>query len=162
RRRAGPRRLIRGSSTTTRPPRAVTSRPGNSRRISVRKCATRSARYARPPDAGRAARVAPNSRRSLRLLGSTAMTFETLKTSREGGVLFVEIDAPPMNLMGPALVRDLVALIQQAEAEPALRALAFTSADPDYFIPHVDITRIAEYRQETVKLTGGEPSIGLL
>jgi enoyl-CoA hydratase/carnithine racemase len=42
-----------------------------------------------------------------------------------------------------------------------VKVLVFTSADPDYFIAHVDITQIKEYRQETVKLTG-EPSIGLL
>ena len=90
------------------------------------------------------------------------MAFETLNVQQDDGVLTVTIAAPPMNLLGPALVRDLVALIQHAEAESALRVLVFASADSDYFIPHVDITRIAEYRQETVKLTGGEPSIGLL
>ena len=37
-------------------------------------------------------------------------TFETLTASREGGVLFAEILAPPMNLLGPELVRDLVSL----------------------------------------------------
>src|SRR5262245_49097189 len=41
--------------------------------------------------------------------------FETLKVIREGGVLFVNIAAPPMNLLGPELVRDLVSLIQGAE-----------------------------------------------
>ena len=39
--------------------------------------------------------------------------------------------------------------------------LVFKSADPDYFIAHVDVTRITEYRQEAAKLTG-EASIGLL
>jgi enoyl-CoA hydratase/carnithine racemase len=39
--------------------------------------------------------------------------------------------------------------------------LVFKSADPDYFISHVDVTRIGEYREEAVKLTG-EPSIGIL
>jgi enoyl-CoA hydratase/carnithine racemase len=90
------------------------------------------------------------------------MNFETLKVDRAGVVLSVAISAPPMNLMGPALVRDLVALIQQAEADDTVQVLVFSSADPDYFISHVDILRISEYRQETVKLTGGEPSIGLL
>jgi len=33
------------------------------------------------------------------------MVFETLKVRREGGVLFADIAAPPMNLLGPALVR---------------------------------------------------------
>lgn len=43
------------------------------------------------------------------------MVFETLKVSEEGAVLFVEIAAPPMNVLGPELVRDLVSLIQRAE-----------------------------------------------
>jgi len=29
------------------------------------------------------------------------MVFETLRVSKEGAVLFAEIAAPPMNLMGP-------------------------------------------------------------
>jgi enoyl-CoA hydratase/carnithine racemase len=37
----------------------------------------------------------------------------------------------------------------------------FRSADPDYFIPHVDVTRINEYREEAARLTG-EASIALL
>jgi hypothetical protein len=45
------------------------------------------------------------------------MDFETLKVRKEGAVLFVEITAPPMNLYGPELVRDIVSLIQQAEAD---------------------------------------------
>ena len=89
------------------------------------------------------------------------VTLETLTIRREGAVLFVEIAAPPMNLLGPELVRDLVALIQRSEADDAVRVLVFTSADPDYFISHVDLTRIAEYRAEAAKLTG-EASIALL
>src|ERR687889_112711 len=66
-----------------------------------------------------------------------------------------------MNLLGPALVRDLVTLIQRAEADEASQVLVFKSADPDYFISHVDLTRIDEYRAEAAKLTG-EASIALL
>jgi enoyl-CoA hydratase/carnithine racemase len=76
-------------------------------------------------------------------------------------VLFAEIQAPPMNLLGPELVRDLVALIQDAEADASAQVLVFKSADPDYFIPHVDVTRIAEYRQRATKLVG-EPSLALV
>ncbi len=61
-------------------------------------------------------------------------------------MLFVEISAPPMNLLGPELVRDLVSLIQRAEADDGVKVLVFTSGDPDYFISHVDLTRVAEYR----------------
>ena len=88
-------------------------------------------------------------------------TFQTLNVRHESGVLFVEIAAPPMNLLGPELVRDLVSLIQHAEADEAISVLVFSSADPDYFISHVDLTRIAEYRAEAAKLTG-EASIALL
>jgi enoyl-CoA hydratase/carnithine racemase len=88
------------------------------------------------------------------------MIFDTLLVRREGAVLFVDIAAPPMNLLGPELVRDLVSLIQQAEADNAIRVLVFKSADPDYFISHVDVTRIKEYLEEAVRLTG-EASIAL-
>jgi len=64
-----------------------------------------------------------------------------------------------MNLEGPELVRDLVSLIQQAEADNTVQVLVFKSADPDYFISHVDVTRIKENREAAAKLTG-DPSIG--
>ena len=89
------------------------------------------------------------------------MKFETLIVQREDAVLFADIAAPPMNLLGPALVRDLVSFIQKAEADDAIKVLVFRSADADYFIPHVDVTRIKEYRDEAAKLVG-EASIGLL
>src|SRR5258708_39593694 len=89
------------------------------------------------------------------------MVFETLTVRKERAVLFAESAAPPMNLLGPELVRDLVSVIQRAEAAAAVQALVFKSADPYYFISHVDVTRIKEYREEAAKLTG-EASIGLL
>ena len=87
--------------------------------------------------------------------------FETLTVKSEGAVQFVDIAAPPMNLLGPELVRDLVSLIKGAEADDGVQVLVFKSANPDYFISHVDITRVSEYRNEAAKLVG-EPSIGLL
>jgi enoyl-CoA hydratase/carnithine racemase len=89
------------------------------------------------------------------------MSFEKLNLHQEGAVLFAEIAAPPMNLLGPELVRDLVSLIQEAEADDGIKVVVFKSADPDYFISHVDVTQIKEYRAEAAKLTG-EASIALL
>jgi hypothetical protein len=71
----------------------------------------------------------------------------------------VEIAAPPMNRLGPELIGDLVTLIIDAEVDQACEVLVFT--DPDYFISHVDVTRIKEYRAEVAKPIG-EPSIALL
>jgi enoyl-CoA hydratase/carnithine racemase len=88
-------------------------------------------------------------------------TFETLKTRAEGAVLFAEIAAPPMNLIGPELVRDLVSLIELLDRGELCHVVVFSSADPDFFIPHVDVTKVREYREAAAKLTG-EASIGLL
>jgi len=87
--------------------------------------------------------------------------FQTLGVRQEGAVWFVHISAPPMNLLGTELVRDLVSLIQRAESDDACHVLVFASADRDYFISHVDVTRIGEYRKEAEKLAG-EASLGLL
>jgi len=66
-----------------------------------------------------------------------------------------------MNLLGPELVRDLVTLIRKAEADESVRVLVFESANPEFFISHVDVTKISEYRAEAAKLVG-EPSLAML
>ena len=99
------------------------------------------------------------------------MVFETLTVREEGPVVFVEIAAPPMNLLTPGLVRDLVSLIQETEADEAVRVLVFTSADPDCFISHVDVTRISGFvlatdmqfaARESAIFSQFEPAFGVL
>ena len=85
----------------------------------------------------------------------------TISARNEGAVLFAEITAPPMNLLGPELVRDLVSLIQRAEADDSIQVVVFKSGDPDCFISHVDLAQDAEYRAEAAALTG-EKSIASL
>ena len=89
------------------------------------------------------------------------MKFETLGVTADGPVTYVELAAPPMNLLGPAMLRDLVAMLRQLEQDPRVQVLVFRSADPDYFIPHVDITRVPEYRDIAMQLDG-EPSLALV
>jgi enoyl-CoA hydratase/carnithine racemase len=89
------------------------------------------------------------------------MNLETIKVRHEGPVLFADIAAPPMNLLGTELVRDLVSLIQQAEADPALRVIVFASDDPQYFIAHADATSLGKNGEQAARLTG-EPSVGVL
>jgi enoyl-CoA hydratase/carnithine racemase len=107
------------------------------------------------------AQAGPQAREEELETAAAYVALETLIVCREGAVLFVEISAPPMNLLGPELVRDLVTLIQKAEADESVRVLVFKSANPDYFISHVDVTRISEYRAEAAKLVG-EASLALL
>jgi enoyl-CoA hydratase/carnithine racemase len=88
-----------------------------------------------------------------------SLVFEKLNVTKEGAVLFAAINAPPLNLEGPELIRDLVSLIQKAEADDTVRVIVFKSADSDYFISHVDVTWIKENREAAAKLDGN-PSIG--
>jgi enoyl-CoA hydratase/carnithine racemase len=79
------------------------------------------------------------------------------------GVLGVVIDAPPMNLIGPELVRDLVGLLGVPESGQETRVVVLESADPDYFVPHVDLTKVAEYTAEAAKAGGpDDASLGML
>jgi enoyl-CoA hydratase/carnithine racemase len=89
------------------------------------------------------------------------LPLQTFSVCKEEAVVFVQILAPPMNLMGPEMVSDLVSLIQYAESDEDIKVIVFKSADPDYFISHVDVTRVKENREQAARLTG-EPSIGLL
>ena len=87
--------------------------------------------------------------------------FETLRTRSEGRILFAEIDSAPMNLLGPAMVRDMVSLISLLDTGESYRVVVFSSANPQFFIPHVDVTQVQAYRSEAARLTG-EDSLGLL
>jgi hypothetical protein len=76
------------------------------------------------------------------------MNFGTIKVRQEEADLFAEFSAPPMNLLGPELARDLVSLIQQAEADHTFKILVFKSADRDWRVGWSD---------RTSSLHSGEP-----
>jgi enoyl-CoA hydratase/carnithine racemase len=90
--------------------------------------------------------------------------YRTLRVApSDRGVLGVVIDAPPMNLIGPELVRDLVSLLSALESGQETRVVVLESADPDYFVPHVDLTKVAEYTAEAAKAGGpDDASLGML
>ena len=52
----------------------------------------------------------------------------------------VTIDNPPVNVMGPEMVQEFQRLIDDIEADPALRVMVFDSAVEDYFLNHSDFT----------------------
>ena len=90
--------------------------------------------------------------------------YRTLRVaSSERGVLGVVIDAPPMNLIGPELVRDLVGLFGALGSEQETRVVVLESAHPEYFVPHVDLTKVVEYTAEAAKAGGpDDASLGML
>ena len=90
--------------------------------------------------------------------------YRTLRVALiDEGVLSVVIDAPPMNLIGPELVRDLVTLLSELKSDEDMRVMVLESADPEYFVPHVDLTKVAEYTAEAAKAGGpDDASLGML
>jgi len=86
----------------------------------------------------------------------TPMTYDfaTIKTRLDAGVLFASFDCAPINLIGPELVRDLVDLLDTLEYDADVNVVVFASADKEFFLPHVDISRVAEYTKEAGRIGG--------
>jgi enoyl-CoA hydratase/carnithine racemase len=89
--------------------------------------------------------------------------YDTIRAELRNGVLWATIDNPPINLIDDRFVADLIALLDDTDADGSARVVVFRSADPGFFIPHVDIKRIAEYT--AMAATSGGPddvSLGAL
>ncbi|MEU3461262.1 enoyl-CoA hydratase/isomerase family protein [Streptomyces sp. NPDC006733] len=90
-------------------------------------------------------------------------SYDTITTRLDGRVLYATFSAPPINLIGPEVVRDLVQLLDDLTQPGAARVVVFDSADRDFFFPHVDMTKVPEYTAEAAKGGGpGDASLGML
>lgn len=76
------------------------------------------------------------------------------------GVLWATFDNPPVNLIDERLVTDLVALLDATDTDGDVRVVVFRSADPDFFISHVDLKRIAQYTAAAA-MSGGPDDVSL-
>jgi enoyl-CoA hydratase/carnithine racemase len=54
-------------------------------------------------------------------------------------------DNPPLNLLDPEVATELRELINQMETSKELKVIVFDSADPDFYIGHVDLIRAGEF-----------------
>jgi enoyl-CoA hydratase/carnithine racemase len=69
-----------------------------------------------------------------------ASTKQIRVTRRSPGYWRVTIDNPPINVMGPQMVREFQELIDALEADEDVRVVVFDSAVDDYFLNHSDFT----------------------
>src|SRR6201981_305338 len=51
---------------------------------------------------------------------------------------------PPINMFVPSTIVELGALMTDLETDPAVKVIVFQSANPDFFIAHLDVARAAE------------------
>jgi enoyl-CoA hydratase/carnithine racemase len=61
-------------------------------------------------------------------------------TRRSPGYWRVTIDNPPINVMGPEMVREFKEIIDALETDEHVRVVIFDSAVDDYFLNHSDFT----------------------
>jgi enoyl-CoA hydratase/carnithine racemase len=85
------------------------------------------------------------------------LTADTLDIRIDSRVLYVTLNTPPLNLIGPEMVRDLVTLVQYLEASDDVSVVVFGSAKPQFFSAHVDMYRAAELSTELARLEPGAP-----
>ncbi len=51
---------------------------------------------------------------------------------------------PPINMFVPTTILELGALMTDLEADPSVKVVVFQSANPDFFIAHLDVAKAAE------------------
>src|SRR5271170_6008292 len=61
-------------------------------------------------------------------------------TRRSPAYWRVTIDNPPINVMGPEMVREFQGVMDALEADEQVRVVVFDSAVDDYFLNHSDFT----------------------
>ncbi len=83
-------------------------------------------------------------------------TYTTLRVEREAGVARVTIDNPPVNLLTIVVMTEVRALLAALKDDESVRVIVFDSANPEFFIAHVDMT-IGEHMAELQKLADTAP-----
>ena len=71
-----------------------------------------------------------------------AYDFSLLHTDAADGVLWVTVDAPPINVMTTDLARELAGLGREVLSDDAARVVVLQSANPEFFIAHFDVNAI--------------------
>jgi enoyl-CoA hydratase len=70
-------------------------------------------------------------------------SFEHLSLSRVGGVLTCTISNPPSHTLNAKGVMELLQLVEDVGADPTVRVLVFTGADPNIFIAHYEVGELS-------------------
>lgn len=74
-----------------------------------------------------------------------AYDFKLLDVAITQNIANITINNPPINILTSALYQELVALVEELQADSALTVVVFKSADPDFFIAHYDVANILQF-----------------
>jgi enoyl-CoA hydratase/carnithine racemase len=67
------------------------------------------------------------------------------------GLWTITFSNPPINMFFPTTIVELGTLMNDIEADPSVKVIVFQSANPDFFIAHLDVAKAAE-QPETLGL----------
>ncbi|MFC6562597.1 enoyl-CoA hydratase/isomerase family protein [Actinoplanes utahensis] len=67
-----------------------------------------------------------------------------MRVSQKDAIAYVTIDNPPINILSVAVMTDLRDLLASLAGDDTVRVIVFDSADPDFFLAHVDMTATAQ------------------
>ncbi|WP_328498759.1 enoyl-CoA hydratase/isomerase family protein [Streptomyces sp. NBC_00414] len=84
-------------------------------------------------------------------------TFDALRVTSDRGVLTVVIDNPPVNVLSLSLMGELMTLLGALRDDTDSRVVVFESADPEFFLAHVDFTLVDD-ENATADPTAGAPA----
>ena len=77
----------------------------------------------------------------LRILRSVS---DTLSIERDGRVMLVRVDNPPLNFMNRDMVRELDRLTRELERDRGVGAVVITGAEPGLYVTHYDVAEILD------------------
>ncbi|MDI9835093.1 enoyl-CoA hydratase/isomerase family protein [Streptomyces sp. KAU_LT] len=65
--------------------------------------------------------------------------YRTLRVAVDAGVARITLDNPPVNVLSGTMIRELHDVLGMLRNDDSVRVVVFSSADPEFFLAHVDI-----------------------
>lgn len=75
---------------------------------------------------------------------SPLISFQLLHLAIADGVATVRLDNPPVNVLSGKMMKELQLLLRDLAARKEVKVIVFESANPDFFVAHVDIHIVEE------------------
>jgi enoyl-CoA hydratase/carnithine racemase len=69
--------------------------------------------------------------------------FNTDRT--DAGRWIITFSNPPINMFVPATIVELATLMADIESDPSVKVVVFQSANPDFFVAHLDVAKAVEH-----------------
>jgi enoyl-CoA hydratase/carnithine racemase len=87
-------------------------------------------------------------------------TYTTLRVDIDASIARIALDNPPVNVLGATLIRELHDVLGALRDDSSVRVIVFSSANPEFFLAHVDI-HILDEMDELQEITERNPEANL-